>query len=246
MRDDTPYAPTQLHHARWHARHERRRDGLWRARQWSVRSWWSGRATARSFGSTCLRTSFGAIVLMGCLISGLSGSPPVQAPIIEDLEPDPAPRDALQRDSEAVASEAERLTLEDLLNDHFARDYLLRFAQAEFSEENIAFLLALQTLLETLPREDVAQLAEHSDSICREHVEVRRDSTAARPRHGASPCACHAHCWPAHARRARAHAPCPPLPCSSLPSMRSRTPRAHSSPLVRSRAARAHASCRPS
>jgi len=52
----------------------------------------------------------------------------------------------LQTSKMEARKAADESTLDDLLEDTFGSDYLLRFAEAEFSSENVAFLLLLRKL----------------------------------------------------------------------------------------------------
>ena len=78
----------------------------------------------------------------------------------------PSPR----YDEEAMRHEAERLTLDDALDDLFAQKYLLRFAQAELASENIALLIGLRTLLHTVPCADVKRLTESARVLIQNHI----------------------------------------------------------------------------
>ena len=62
------------------------------------------------------------------------------------FEPEIKLNDPLRFDADAARQEAERLTLEEALLDDFTTSYLLRFAETEFSTENVSFLIAIQGL----------------------------------------------------------------------------------------------------
>jgi len=64
------------------------------------------------------------------------------------------------------------LTLDDTLEDAFVSEYLLRFAETEFSSENVCFLLLLRKLFRALARaEQTATLSRISRQLCTEHVQ---------------------------------------------------------------------------
>ena len=62
------------------------------------------------------------------------------------FEPEDKSNDALRFDEEVARQEADRWTLEEALLDDFAVGYMLRFAETEFSSENVSFLIAIQGL----------------------------------------------------------------------------------------------------
>ena len=99
----------------------------------------------------------------------------------EALDPVPVPEvNPLLVNHADVRHEADKLQLEDALEDNFAADYLLKYAESEFSSENVAFILELRKL-QSLPIPDKAATA-LSQQICKTHVEVSACSLFLAPR----------------------------------------------------------------
>ena len=105
----------------------------------------SGRTTGRTYQN---RSWHG----QNCELLSPATSPATASP--PNRRRNPSPR----YDEEAMRHEAERLTLDDALDDLFSQKYLLRFAQAESASENIAMLIGLRTLLHMVPCADVKRL----------------------------------------------------------------------------------------
>jgi len=109
------------------------------------------------------------VVTMGCAFSHADRDDFVHVTVLKEFEARP-PKDPLRFNEEDAALEAERMTLDDVLRDTFAQGYLLRFAHAEFSSENITFLLKLRAMLENTPRSETGQLLTRSHELIKQHV----------------------------------------------------------------------------
>ena len=96
--------------------------------------------------------------------------------------------DPLKFDKETARAESELLQLEDVLFDSFSAGYFLRYAQSEFSSENVEMLLALRKLQRMPPDDQRATDCAHA--ICKDHImmgaklEVVLPSALARFRSG--------------------------------------------------------------
>jgi hypothetical protein len=103
----------------------------------------------------------GHLARKGHLLSSWELLSPVTSPATSpatDSPPNRRRNPSPRYDEEAKRHEAERLTLDDALDDLFSQKYLLRFAQAESASENIAMLIGLRTLLHMVPCADVKRL----------------------------------------------------------------------------------------
>ena len=117
----------------------------------------SGRTTGRTYQN---RSWHG----QNCELLSPATSPATASP--PNRRRNPSPR----YDEEAMRHEAERLTLDDALDDLFSQKYLLRFAQAESASENIAMLIGLRTLLHMVPCADVKRLTESARELIHNHI----------------------------------------------------------------------------
>ena len=77
---------------------------------------------------------------------------------------------------------AELTSLEELFEDVFAAGYMLRFTEAEFSSENVAFILAVRNFqrlaLESSSNSDAKTLAK---AIKKEHIDVSTRAARTSP-----------------------------------------------------------------
>ena len=83
--------------------------------------------------------------------------------------------DGLRSNAPQARREADEGTLDDIFADAFSSDYLLRYAEKEFSSENVSFLLAMRKAFEAekagggSSAPDAITLAQQ---MCKDHVEA--------------------------------------------------------------------------
>lgn len=77
--------------------------------------------------------------------------------------------DPLRMNMVEARNEADAVQLEELMEDEFGTDYLQKFAESEFSSENVVFLRTLRSLQRCTPL-DGTPARQLSREICETHV----------------------------------------------------------------------------
>ena len=79
--------------------------------------------------------------------------------------------DPLRVNAKEALRAAAKSQLEDVLEDCFSSDYLLRHSESEFSSENVSFLLVLRDLFAAKEMGGAAAESRIAQRACKEHVQ---------------------------------------------------------------------------